>query len=149
MIKYFFCIQISKQLAVENIRVNPSTYCKRVFSTKNLNDRGIPLFKLSQQLPRGFTSDIACAGTEISLEGACKGDSGSPLVRLRTEYGRREPFYEQTFLVSAGVSCELEATLYTRVSERKILNWIQEEAGKKHFICSICFASFVLKTCIL
>ena len=42
----------------------------------------------------------------------------------------RKPYYEQQFLVSAGVDCDLEATLYTRISNRKILTWIQRITGK-------------------
>ena len=42
----------------------------------------------------------------------------------------RKPYYEQHFLVSAGVDCDLEATLYTRISNRKILTWIQRITGE-------------------
>ncbi len=80
---------------------------------------------LRQQLPRGFESTISCAGSELLPAGACDGNSGGPLIRRVSSTARDRPYYEQHFLVSAGVDCDLEATLYTRITSRKILTWIQ------------------------
>jgi hypothetical protein len=38
---------------------------------------------------------------------------------------RGKPFYEQHFIVSGGIDCKLKATIYTRVTDRRVLNWIQ------------------------
>ena len=58
--------------------------------------------------------------------GSCEGDSGGPVVRRVVESARRRPFYEQHFIVSDGLVCEAEATIFTRVSNRQILSWIQK-----------------------
>ena len=57
--------------------------------------------------------------------GSCEGDSGGPVVRRVVESARSRPFYEQHFIVSDGLVCEAEATIFTRVSNRQILSWIQ------------------------
>ena len=47
-------------------------------------------------------------------------------MRRVVESARKQPFYEQQFIVSDGFSCKAEATIFTRVSNRQILSWIQE-----------------------
>ena len=63
------------------------------------------------------------------LLGACEGDSGSPVIRRISVSGRGRPFYQQDFIVSTGLDCRLRATIYTRVSQRKVLHWIQKITG--------------------
>ena len=63
------------------------------------------------------------------LLGACEGDSGSPVIRRISVSGRGRPFYQQDFIVSTGLDCRLRATIYTRVSQRKVLHWIQKISG--------------------
>ena len=63
------------------------------------------------------------------LLGACEGDSGSPVTRKISYSGRGRPFYQQEFIVSSGLDCRLRATIYTRVSQRKVLHWIQKISG--------------------
>lgn len=122
---------LTGHLDLENIRVNPHQLCQRIFSRESLSKVGVPSVLLRQQMPKGFHSDIACAGSEFKPEGACEGDSGSPLIRLKSGTARKEPYYEQAYIVSTGVSCELEATLYIRVADRRILTWIQQQTGEK------------------
>ena len=62
----------------------------------------------------------------MAFLGSCDGDSGGPVVRRVVESARKQPFYEQQFIVSDGFSCKAEATIFTRVSNRQILSWIQE-----------------------
>ena len=62
----------------------------------------------------------------MAVLGSCDGDSGGPVVRRVVESARKQPFYEQQFIVSDGFSCFAEATIFTRVSNRQILSWIQE-----------------------
>ena len=62
----------------------------------------------------------------MAVLGSCDGDSGGPVVRRVVESARKQPFYEQQFIVSDGFSCKAEATIFTRVSNRQILSWIQE-----------------------
>ena len=38
---------------------------------------------------------------------------------------RDQPYYEQHFIVSTGIDCRLRATIYVRITERKVLSWIQ------------------------
>ena len=62
----------------------------------------------------------------MAVLGSCDGDSGGPVVRRVVESARKQPFYEQQFIVSDGFSCFAEATIFTRVSNRQILSWIQK-----------------------
>ena len=62
----------------------------------------------------------------MAFLGSCDGDSGGPVVRRVVESARKQPFYEQQFIVSDGFSCKAEATIFTRVSNRQILSWIQK-----------------------
>jgi hypothetical protein len=62
-------------------------------------------------------------------EGACDGDSGSPVIRRVSGTSRGNPYFEQHYIVSTGVDCELKATIYARVTNREILTWIQKESG--------------------
>jgi len=114
---------------VESLRINPRSLCERYFSADRLGGRAQQI-KFRQQLPKGFTTEVACAGNELRPDGACEGDSGSPLFRLVSNTGRQEPYYEQRFIVSNGVSCDWPATFFIRVSDRKVLTWIQEMTGK-------------------
>ena len=59
-------------------------------------------------------------------EGSCNGDSGSPVIRRKSGTSRKNIYYEQHFIVSDGVDCDLKATIFTRVSNREILLWIQK-----------------------
>jgi hypothetical protein len=74
-------------------------------------------------------------------EGACDGDSGSPVIRRVSGTSRGNPYFEQHYIVSTGVDCELKATIYARVTNREILTWIQKESGNIIFFktCKICF----------
>ena len=60
-------------------------------------------------------------------EGACDGDSGSPVLRRVSRTSRGNPYFEQQFIVSTGIDCQLRATIYTRVTNREVLLWIQKE----------------------
>ena len=42
---------------------------------------------------------------------------------------RDEIYFEQQFIVTGGIDCRLRSTIYTRISERNILTWIQEVTG--------------------
>ena len=57
-------------------------YVFQIFSLENVLRLGIPDFKLRQQLPSGFQKNIACVGNDFAYDqGACEGDSGSPVIR--------------------------------------------------------------------
>ena len=65
---------------------------------------------------------------ESFILASCKGDSGSPVIRRVSDSARGRPYYEQHFIVSdsaVGQRCDAKASLFTRVGERQILNWIQ------------------------
>ena len=76
---------------------------------------------------KGFTNDITCAGNDFDEDStSCEGDSGSPVIRRISGTGRGRPYYQQEYVVSTGLDCNLKATIYARVSNREILTWIQE-----------------------
>ena len=79
---------------------------------------------------QGWASSISCAGNEFNVreEGSCEGDSGSPVVKKISDTARGKPYYEQHFISSTGIDCELQATIYVRLTQRKILTWIQKVA---------------------
>ena len=114
-------------LRLVNLQVNPRANCEEIYSKENLEINGIPPFLLNRQIPSGFTRDIACVGNDFDFEeGSCEGDSGSPVIRRVSGSARGKPFFEQAFVVSTGLDCKLKATIYARVSERRILTWIQK-----------------------
>ena len=84
----------------------------KTFGWKLINNRISPYLKLTSW-----------------LLGACEGDSGSPVIRRISVSGRGRPFYQQDFIVSTGLDCRLRATIYIRVSQRKVLHWIQKISG--------------------
>ena len=84
----------------------------KIFGWKLINNRISPYLKLTSW-----------------LSGACEGDSGSPVIRRISVSGRGRPFYQQDFIVSTGLDCRLRATIYIRVSQRKVLHWIQKISG--------------------
>ena len=57
---------------------------------------------------------------------SCEGDSGSPVIRKIEGTAREKPYYQQEYVVSTGLDCNLKATIYARVSNREILPWIQD-----------------------
>ena len=67
----------------------------------------------------------------VNLSASCEGDSGSPVIRRISNTGRGKiPFFQQEFIVATGLDCSLPATIYTRVSQRDVLLWIQEVRGE-------------------
>ena len=81
----------------------------------------------NQNIFLGFTNDITCAGNEFDeLSTSCEGDSGSPVIRRISGTARGNSYYQQEYVVSTGLDCNLKATIYTRVSNREILTWIQK-----------------------
>ena len=81
----------------------------------------------AQKKKKSFSSnDITCGGSDFDVTASsCEGDSGSPVIRRVAGTARGKPYYEQAFVVSDGLTCDLKATIYVRVSNRRILNWIQ------------------------
>ena len=76
---------------------------------------------------KGFTNDITCAGNDFDEDStSCEGDSGSPVIRRISNTAIGYPYYQQEYVVSTGLDCNLKATIYARVSNREILTWIQE-----------------------
>ena len=93
---------------------------------------------------QNFTSDITCVGNDFDLKsGQCDGDAGSPVTRRISGTARGKPYYEQQFIVSTGIDCKLKATIYTRVSNRQVLTWIQKVTETTPLIMVVGgFASF-------
>ena len=133
--------RVSKQykaksgLKLVNLQVNPKDICEDIYSPENLKNLNIPEFRLRQQLPNGFTRTVTCVGNDFDFEeGSCEGDSGSPVIRRVSETSRKEPYFEQAFIVSTGLDCKLKATIYTRIGERNILSWIQKVTNTEPLI---------------
>ena len=49
-----------------------------------------------------------------------------------SDTAREEIYFVQQFLVTGGLDCRLRSTIYTRISERNILTWIQDVTGTGH-----------------
>ena len=62
----------------------------------------------------------------LCTAGSCDGDSGGPVVKRIVGSARNRPYYEHQFIVSDGFKCEAQSTIFTRVSNRQILSWIQK-----------------------
>ena len=92
----------------------------------------------SNFLSKGFTNEITCAGNDFDASAtSCQGDSGSPVIRRVSGTSRGNPYYQQEYIVGTGLDCNLKATIYTRVSNRKILNWIQEQTDTNPLVMVI------------
>lgn len=114
--------ELDAKMKLANLQVNSKELCGGIFNNKSLDARS-----LQRQIPNGFTSDITCVGNSFDVkEGACDGDSGSPVIKRIIGTARGKPYFEQHFIVSTGIDCKLEATIYARVTNRRILNWIQQ-----------------------
>lgn len=117
----------TNRLKLNNLQVNPREVCEGIFSPENLKKQNVPLRYLQLQLPYGFENEISCVGNEFQQgQGSCDGDSGSPVVKRISNTARDKPYFEQQFVVSTGVECRLEATIYTRLTNRQVLDWIQK-----------------------
>ena len=68
---------------------------------------------------------------------SCEGDSGSPVIRRVSETSRGKPYYQQEYVVSTGLDCNLKATIYARVSSREILTWIQQTTDTSPLVAVI------------
>ena len=51
------------------------------------------------------------------------------ILLLTSGTARDDVYFEQQFIVTGGIDCRLRSTIYTRISERNILTWIQEVTG--------------------
>eukprot|EP00095_Tigriopus_kingsejongensis_P000444 maker-scaffold492_size156171-snap-gene-0.17 protein:Tk00444 transcript:maker-scaffold492_size156171-snap-gene-0.17-mRNA-1 annotation:"AT19278p" len=125
--------QLTNQLSVENLAVHSKAYCSELFSDANIQEFGAQPIKVLQQLPEGITPEVVCVGSPIAQAGSCNGDSGSPVVRLRSDTSRAK-YYEAVFLVSGGINCKLQAQIYTRLTNRQILTWIQTNTETSPFL---------------
>ena len=75
---------------------------------------------------------------------SCEGDSGSPVIRRISGTARGKPYYQQEYVVSTGLDCNLKATIYARVSNREILTWIQQVTDTNPLVVVI--GGFTLQT---
>ena len=51
------------------------------------------------------------------------------LFTFHSGTARDEIYFEQQFIVNGGLDCRLRSTIYTRLTERKVLTWIQDVTG--------------------
>ena len=56
------------------------------------------------------------------------------ILLLTSGTARDDVYFEQQFIVTGGIDCRLRSTIYTRISERNILTWIQEVTGNLIYI---------------
>ena len=56
----------------------------------------------------------------------CQDNSGNPVIRQITNSARKKPYFQQEFITSKGIGCQLGGTVFTRISNRDILYWIQQ-----------------------
>ena len=68
---------------------------------------------------------------------SCEGDSGSPVIRRISGTARGRPYYQQEYIVSSGLDCNLKASIYARVSNREILTWIQQTTNTSPLVAVI------------
>ena len=118
--------KLADKLKLHTLHVNPKEICEDIFSRSNLEEKRIPKFKRNR-IRDGFQPDISCVGNDFVVgEGACDGDSGSPVIRRISNTARGKPYFEQHFIVSDGIDCRLRATIYTRLTNREVLLWVQK-----------------------
>ena len=60
-----------------------------------------------------------CVMNYLFQEGACDGDSGSPVIRRVSKTARGNPYFEQHYIVSTGLDCKLKATIYVSIVRNK------------------------------
>jgi len=129
-----------QKIIIINIQVLTSQECTKSFDVESFEKLGIPSFQIERQFPDGLTPEVGCVNVDNSIKKSCPGDPGSPAIVAVTGTARGEVFFEQQFVLSKGFDCKLSSMLYTRVSSRKVLNWIQKVTGDKfklnedHFI---------------
>ena len=54
------------------------------------------------------------------------------LFTYDSDTAREEIYFVQQFIVTGGLDCRLRSTIYTRISERNVLTWIQDVTGTRH-----------------
>ena len=70
-------------------------------------------------------------------------DNGSPLFKKISGTARDTPFYEQHYIASSIISCQHNTGVYIRITDSRILPWIQVEKSN-YFIFKFC-AQYHLK----
>ena len=117
------------QLKTASLKIDPFEKCKNSHDEKNFygsDEASITfLFKLGKSLPRNFETSLLC-GRQISLDhGACRGDSGGPMV---TEIN--DIFYQIAVTHGSLVECSNELPgIFVRIDSPEILSYIQNELG--------------------
>jgi hypothetical protein len=130
-------------LVIKIIQVLTSEDCAKSFDVESFQKLGIPSLQIERQFLYGLTPEVSCVSVENFIKRSCPGDPGSPAIVAVTGTARGEVFFEQHFVLSKGFDCKLSSMLYTRVSSRKVLNWIQKVTGDKfklnenHFVGSL------------
>merc|ERR1711953_796061 len=80
---------------------------------------------LKAKFPKGFQSNIICAGSDKKWNKICPGDSGAPLVVF--EQNIQGGYFEQV-AVTGGEVKFTEVGFYARLYDAEVLNWIKEIA---------------------
>ena len=122
----------ANELNIKTLQVKPKSVCESFFSKTELKKKGISFFQARRQLPRGFTSDIACLGNDFSSDIACEGDIGtqyqfgSPIIKRISGTSSGRPYFEQHYIMASGIDCNLPS-FGVRVTNPEIFTWIQEQ----------------------
>ena len=117
------------QLKTASLKIDPFEKCINSHDKKNFNNSDeasiTSLFKLDKSLPRNFEPTLLC-GRQISLDhGACRGDSGGPMV---TEIN--DIFYQIAVTHGSLVECSNKLPgIFVRIDNPQILNYINNELG--------------------
>jgi hypothetical protein len=118
---------VSETLKKVSQTIFPQKYCNKTHTRHDTKKKHI-----QQVLPALFQSHLICAGTDLSSQGACTGDSGGPLQFYDFDNNR----YQQVGVVHGSVSdCGLSEFpgIYARLDDPTIFNFLKSATQEASF----------------
>ena len=111
------------QLRATTLSIWGYKFCNNSIGPDNVGPIKAELLKA--KFPKGFQSNIICAGSDKKWNKICPGDSGAPLMVF--EQNIQGGYFEQV-AVTGGEVKHTEVGFYARLDDAEVLNWIKEIA---------------------
>ena len=111
------------QLRATSLSIWGYKFCNNSIGADNVGS--IKAEWLKAKFPKGFQSNIICAGSDKKWNKICPGDSGAPLMVF--EQNIQGGYFEQV-AVTGGEVKFTEVGFYARLDDAEVLNWIKEIA---------------------